>query len=40
MPWQDYQMEIEGPAVYDLVRNFVLRWNSYPPQSSSSSGAD
>lgn len=36
MPWQDYQMEIEGPAVYDLVRNFVLRWNSYPPQSSSS----
>lgn len=29
MPWQDYQMQIEGPAVYDLVRNFVFRWNSY-----------
>lgn len=29
MPWQDYQMQIEGPAVDDLVRNFVLRWNSY-----------
>src|SRR5476649_469228 len=29
MPWQDYQMQIEGPAVHDLVRNFVFRWNSY-----------
>ncbi|EOI3549582.1 phospholipase D-like domain-containing protein [Cronobacter dublinensis] len=29
MPWQDYQVQIEGPAVEDLVRNFVLRWNSY-----------
>ncbi|MDM4217867.1 hypothetical protein [Klebsiella pasteurii] len=29
MPWQDYQMQIEGPAVYDLVRNFVFRWSSY-----------
>lgn len=29
MPWQDYQVQIEGPAVNDLVRNFVLRWNSY-----------
>lgn len=29
MPWQDYQMQIDGPAVYDLVRNFVFRWNSY-----------
>lgn len=29
MPWQDYQVQIEGPAVDDLVRNFVLRWNSY-----------
>ncbi|MCE0828760.1 hypothetical protein LVQ78_22405 [Buttiauxella sp. A2-C2_NF] len=29
MPWQDYHMQIEGPAVYDLVRNFVFRWNSY-----------
>lgn len=30
MPWQDYQVRIDGPAVDDLVRNFVLRWNSYP----------
>lgn len=22
-------MQIDGPAVYDLVRNFVFRWNSY-----------
>ncbi|WP_158697061.1 phospholipase D-like domain-containing protein [Cronobacter malonaticus] len=29
MPWQDYQVQIEGPAVNDLVKNFVLRWNSY-----------
>lgn len=29
MPWQDYQIRIEGPAVDDLVRNFVARWNSY-----------
>lgn len=29
MPWQDYQVRIEGPAVDDLIRNFVLRWNSY-----------
>ena len=29
MPWQDYHIQIEGPAVYDLVRNFVFRWNSY-----------
>lgn len=29
MPWQDYQMKIEGPAVDDLVRNVVSRWNSY-----------
>ena len=29
MPWQDYHMQIEGPAVHDLVRNFVFRWNSY-----------
>ncbi|MGX4996741.1 phospholipase D-like domain-containing protein [Enterobacter hormaechei] len=29
MPWQDYQVKIEGPAVDDLVRNFVSRWNSY-----------
>lgn len=29
MPWQDYQVQIEGPAVDDLIKNFVLRWNSY-----------
>jgi len=29
MPWQDYQVRIEGPAVNDLVKNFVRRWNSY-----------
>lgn len=28
-PWQDYQVRITGPAVNDLVKNFVLRWNSY-----------
>lgn len=27
MPWQDIQCRIEGPAVYDLIKNFVLRWN-------------
>ncbi|QLY71045.1 phospholipase [Citrobacter freundii] len=29
MPWQDYHIRIRGPTVDDLVRNFVLRWNSY-----------
>ncbi|QLY71043.1 phospholipase [Citrobacter freundii] len=29
MPWQDYHVRIEGPATDDLIRNFVLRWNSY-----------
>lgn len=27
MPWQDIQVKIEGKAVFDLVANFVLRWN-------------
>lgn len=27
MPWQDVHTRIEGPAVRDLLRNFVLRWN-------------
>lgn len=27
MPWQDVQCCVEGPSVYDLSRNFVLRWN-------------
>lgn len=33
MPWQDYQIRIKGPAVDDLVRNFVSRWNSYQDHS-------
>ena len=28
MPWQDMHLRIDGPAVSDLIRNFVLRWNS------------
>ena len=28
MPWQDNQCLIEGPAVFELARNFVQRWNS------------
>jgi phospholipase D1/2 len=28
MPWQDVHSKIEGPAVSDLLRNFVLRWNT------------
>lgn len=27
MPWQDVQCCVKGPSVYDLSRNFVLRWN-------------
>lgn len=27
MPWQDVHCRIEGPAVADMVRNFVVRWN-------------
>jgi phospholipase D1/2 len=27
MPWQDIHCRVEGPAVSDLLRNFVLRWN-------------
>ncbi|PZX25999.1 putative Phospholipase D [Cupriavidus phytorum] len=27
MPWQDVHSRIEGPAVSDLLRNFVVRWN-------------
>ena len=27
MPWQDVHCRIEGPAVDDLLRNFVGRWN-------------
>lgn len=28
MPWQDVQVKISGPSVYDLSMNFVRRWNS------------
>lgn len=28
MPWNDVHCRIEGPAVADLLRNFVLRWNT------------
>lgn len=28
MPWQDVQVRIEGPSVYDLSMNFIRRWNS------------
>ncbi|BBP02248.1 phospholipase D-like domain-containing protein [Sulfuriferula nivalis] len=28
MPWQDVHLQITGPAVADLVRNFIWRWNS------------
>lgn len=28
MPWQDVQMQTQGPAVYDLSRNFINRWNA------------
>ncbi|EEF26422.1 phopholipase d, putative, partial [Ricinus communis] len=27
MPWHDVHSSIEGPAVTDLCRNFILRWN-------------
>lgn len=28
MPWQDIHCKIEGPAVSDLLRNFIGRWNA------------
>ncbi|MCD9121280.1 phospholipase D-like domain-containing protein [Cupriavidus sp. UGS-1] len=28
MPWQDVHSRIQGPAVSDLTRNFVVRWNA------------
>ncbi len=31
MPWQDVHCRIEGPAVSDLMRNFILRWNVEAP---------
>ncbi|MFD2453147.1 phospholipase D-like domain-containing protein [Ideonella paludis] len=32
MPWQDIQVRIEGPSVYDLSMNFIRRWNSLQTQ--------
>lgn len=26
-PWQDVHLKIQGPAVFDLVSNYVRRWN-------------
>lgn len=28
MPWQDVHARLEGPAVYDICRNFMHRWNA------------
>jgi len=28
MPWQDVHARIEGPAVFDICRNFMHRWNA------------
>ncbi|MGO4764120.1 phospholipase [Cupriavidus sp. 2KB_3] len=28
MPWHDVQMRVKGPAVHDLTRNFVRRWDA------------
>ncbi|GAA5162788.1 phospholipase D-like domain-containing protein [Viridibacterium curvum] len=27
MPWQDVHMKMEGPAAFDVLRNFARRWN-------------
>ena len=34
MPWQDVHCRIEGPAVADLMRNFVNRWNIIAPKAA------
>jgi phospholipase D1/2 len=34
MPWQDVHVRIEGPAVVDIHRNFVRRWNATLKTSS------
>jgi len=28
MPWQDVHARMEGPAVFDICRNFMHRWNA------------
>ena len=28
-PWQDVAISIEGPGVFDVFSNFLLRWNSF-----------
>lgn len=28
-PWQDVALQINGPAVFDVFVNFILRWNSF-----------
>ncbi len=33
LPWQDVHSRIEGPAVSDLTRNFVVRWNTLASSS-------
>lgn len=29
MPWQDVHVQIEGPSVVDIHRNFIRRWNGH-----------
>ncbi|WP_297839232.1 phospholipase D-like domain-containing protein [Pseudomonas sp.] len=37
MPWQDIHLRIEGSAVSNLARNFVLRWNGLRVEESEAS---
>jgi phospholipase D1/2 len=34
MPWQDVHIQIEGPSVIDVHRNFVRRWNAHLASTS------
>lgn len=34
MPWQDVHVQIEGAAVAELTRNFVIRWNAQSEQKA------
>jgi len=38
MPWHDVHVRIKGPAVEDIVNNFVERWNRYSPSATASPG--